>query len=319
MQQINDNFQLYAPKSLDNKYTKVIAGNSVPYASTTEANDSIDSAYRSIGLTVLIDVGAENKEYWYKDGIENSDLVVKGTSDQTWQQTLDTGSILDKDNTIDGGGFNISWDDTTHLINTTDDNAKVNIGIGTDEQALRILNSRIPSSILRIWDNSAAGSGANAATHVTLTDSSGTTLFNLNGRAATFSYGSAASAVFQDSGLYMGGSSASNGTYIGNRSMIYAGGSYTWQTAASTQTSGTIRMTLTSTGDISLGTTSAPAASALLDLVSTTKVVLLPRMTKVQRDAITTVAGAVIYQTDNTPGLRVYNGTSWMKFTETAD
>lgn len=30
-------------------------------------------------------------------------------------------------------------------------------------------------------------------------------------------------------------------------------------------------------------------------------------------------AGSVIYQTDNTPGIRVFNGTNWMKFTETAD
>jgi hypothetical protein len=43
-------------------------------------------------------------------------------------------------------------------------------------------------------------------------------------------------------------------------------------------------------------------------------------MTKTQRDAISSpVAGLAIYQTDNTPGLRVYNGTNWMKYTETAD
>lgn len=29
--------------------------------------------------------------------------------------------------------------------------------------------------------------------------------------------------------------------------------------------------------------------------------------------------GMTIYQTDNTPGIRVHNGTNWMKFTETAD
>jgi hypothetical protein len=63
-----------------------------------------------------------------------------------------------------------------------------------------------------------------------------------------------------------------------------------------------------------------PDASSVLDLTSTTKGLLLPRMTKTQRDAISSpVAGLAIYQTDNTPGLRVYNGTNWMKFTETAD
>lgn len=64
----------------------------------------------------------------------------------------------------------------------------------------------------------------------------------------------------------------------------------------------------------------SPNASALLDLTSTTKGLLLPRMTKAQRDAISSPsAGLAVYQTDNTPGLRVYNGTNWMRFTETAD
>lgn len=63
-----------------------------------------------------------------------------------------------------------------------------------------------------------------------------------------------------------------------------------------------------------------PAASAALEVKSTTKGLLLPRMTKTQRDAISSpVAGLAVYQTDNTPGLRVYNGTNWMRYTETAD
>ena len=43
-------------------------------------------------------------------------------------------------------------------------------------------------------------------------------------------------------------------------------------------------------------------------------------MTQAQRNAIATpVAGMAVYQTDAVPGLRVYNGTNWMRFTETAD
>jgi len=45
----------------------------------------------------------------------------------------------------------------------------------------------------------------------------------------------------------------------------------------------------------------------------------LGNMTKAARDALTLSAGLVIYQTDNTPGLRVCNGTNWMRFTETID
>lgn len=63
-----------------------------------------------------------------------------------------------------------------------------------------------------------------------------------------------------------------------------------------------------------------PDACAIVDIESITQGLLLPRMTKTQRDAIgSPTAGLAVYQTDNTPGLRVYNGTNWMRYTETAD
>jgi hypothetical protein len=59
---------------------------------------------------------------------------------------------------------------------------------------------------------------------------------------------------------------------------------------------------------------------SILDVSSTTSAFLPPRMTKAQRDAINPkVAGMVIFQTDNTPGLRVWNGINWMKFAESTD
>ncbi len=48
---------------------------------------------------------------------------------------------------------------------------------------------------------------------------------------------------------------------------------------------------------VGIGTTT-PSASALLDVTSTTKGLLLPRMTTAQRIAITGVAGLVVYDTD---------------------
>jgi len=72
-------------------------------------------------------------------------------------------------------------------------------------------------------------------------------------------------------------------------------------------------------GSVGIGTNTL-GASSILDISSTTKGVVLPRMTQAQRNAIATpVAGMAIYQTDAVPGLRVYNGTNWMRFTETAD
>ena len=68
-----------------------------------------------------------------------------------------------------------------------------------------------------------------------------------------------------------------------------------------------VAMTITKQGQVGIGT-STPDPSAALEVSSTSKGVLFPTMTKAQRDAIASpVAGLMIYQTDNTPGLRVYD------------
>ncbi|HYV90544.1 MAG TPA: tail fiber domain-containing protein, partial [Chitinophagales bacterium] len=69
--------------------------------------------------------------------------------------------------------------------------------------------------------------------------------------------------------------------------------------------------TFPTTGAGGIGTTT-PNASSLLDITSTTKGMLVPRMTKTQRDAIATPAtGLLIYQTNNTTGFYYYSGTAW--------
>ena len=91
------------------------------------------------------------------------------------------------------------------------------------------------------------------------------------------------------------------------------------QNALEIYTGGTSRFLVRNDGNVGIGTTSV-GASNLLELSSTTKGFVLSRMTKAERNAIVApVAGMMVYQTDNTPGLRVYNGTNWMRFTETAD
>ncbi len=67
-----------------------------------------------------------------------------------------------------------------------------------------------------------------------------------------------------------------------------------------------------STGAAGIGTT-APSVNSLLDIQSTTKGVLFPRMTKAQRDAIVSPdKGLLIYQTNGTSGFYFYNGTMWL-------
>jgi hypothetical protein len=73
-----------------------------------------------------------------------------------------------------------------------------------------------------------------------------------------------------------------------------------------------------STGAAGIGTTS-PDASSILDMVSTSKGMLVPRMTKNQRDAIATPAtGLLIYVTNGIPGFYYYNGTAWTTVTPKA-
>lgn len=73
-----------------------------------------------------------------------------------------------------------------------------------------------------------------------------------------------------------------------------------------------------STAAVSIGTSSAPNSSAQLDIVSTTKGFLPPRMTQAQRDAISGPATALtLYCTDctatdaSTGVMQTYNGTTW--------
>jgi len=61
-------------------------------------------------------------------------------------------------------------------------------------------------------------------------------------------------------------------------------------------------------------TGAAPDNSAMLDVSSTTKGMLTPRMTQTQRNAIATPTnGLLIYQTDNTAGFYYYDGSAWVQ------
>ena len=72
-----------------------------------------------------------------------------------------------------------------------------------------------------------------------------------------------------------------------------------------------ILFTATTVAQVGINT-ETPDASAALDITSTTGGLLIPRMTNVERDAISPAAtGLMIYQTDGTPGFYYYNGSSW--------
>jgi len=76
------------------------------------------------------------------------------------------------------------------------------------------------------------------------------------------------------------------------------------------------------TANVGIGTTS-PVASAQLELSSTTKGLLIPRMTQAQRDAIASPAtGLLVYVTDSISPAKpatfyYYSGTAWLPFLST--
>lgn len=66
--------------------------------------------------------------------------------------------------------------------------------------------------------------------------------------------------------------------------------------------------------------TATPNTTAALDIQSTTRGMLVPRMTAAQRTAITTPAqGLMVYQTDAPIGLWMYVNSQWLRMTTTAD
>jgi trimeric autotransporter adhesin len=66
-------------------------------------------------------------------------------------------------------------------------------------------------------------------------------------------------------------------------------------------------------------TGNAPDASAILDLQSTNKGILAPRMTETQKNAVSSPAtGLLIYQTNGTSGFYYYTGTAWTELSSQA-
>lgn len=63
---------------------------------------------------------------------------------------------------------------------------------------------------------------------------------------------------------------------------------------------------------VGIGTTT-PNSSSILDMTSTTKGLLAPRMNAAQKNAVASPAtGLLIYQTDGTAGFYYYDGTQWL-------
>lgn len=91
---VNDTIQNSSPKPLDNKYGIFASGAFRAYTSTTEANTSIPAPFRSVGLTVLINTGSGNQEYWYLAGTADVNLVAKSATATVSSPITITGTTI---------------------------------------------------------------------------------------------------------------------------------------------------------------------------------------------------------------------------------
>lgn len=92
MIKITDNFQVNKPAPIDDRLG--------PFVSTAVALSSIELDRRYIGLTVIVDTGSGATEYWFEDGIQNNNLVVKSSGgtqvNADWNASSGVAEILNK-------------------------------------------------------------------------------------------------------------------------------------------------------------------------------------------------------------------------------
>jgi len=172
-----------------------------------------------------------------------------------------------------------------------------NVGIG--------INS--PTSKFQVFDSTvfAYSASPNVSAKIGASGTGGSFIVNTPSANSTFESGLAID------GTYTGGKTVVNLNAFG----VYSGGPYSADLAFKTSTTTTLseKMRLTNTGNLLIGTTT-DAASSILNLTSTTKGFLLPRMTTTERNAIASPAtGLSIFNTTlNTND--TYDGTQWQRF-----
>jgi hypothetical protein len=188
------------------------------------------------------------------------------------------------------------WSKSGDNISNTN-SGNVGIGTTTPNQKLHVYNSTNGSNYVRIEN---PNSGASAIAGIILTNDSGT-----GGTQQVFSsnYGAGLANTYRvrtDSGLTGG--------------IVLDTGSAS--APIQIRTNGTTRVyidTSTNGGNVGIGGT--PNANAILDVQSTTKAFMPPRMTTAQKNAIASpTAGMVVY--DSTLNkLCVYTGAAWETIT----
>lgn len=130
-----------------------------------------------------------------------------------------------------------------------------------------------------------------------------------NTGSPTFTPANAASTDF----IYVSSVNISQWTWNGSAYVTYTPPASTpWMLSGGTTDAGSNKSgAIYRTGSVGIGSTTIPNASAQLDVNSTTKGFLPPRMTTAQRSAISGLAAGLIVYNTSIGQLEYYNGTSW--------
>ena len=105
---LSDSIRVGQQKPLEDKYFNEL----VPYTSTAQVNTLLPKAVRHRGLTVNIN----GEEYWYKDGIEDSNLVLKITNSAIY----DLKNQEQDDRLENLEGINYVWSPTNRTLTLFD-------------------------------------------------------------------------------------------------------------------------------------------------------------------------------------------------------
>lgn len=95
-----------------------------------------------------------------------------------------------------------------------------------------------------------------------------------------------------------------SGLSINGSGVVSASGSSKWSLSGDTD------IYNNNTGSVGIGTNGPANTSAILDLVSSTKGLLIPRVS-LTANIISPIAGLIVYQTGDLPGYYVYDGSTW--------
>jgi hypothetical protein len=198
---LNDNIDVRAPKPADARFGTSISGTTGFYATTSDANAAIPTYQRYIGLTVGIKVGNNPiQEYWYANGINNADLVIKsgtvsgaGSGLNLSSGTINLGGTLSTPTTLATSATNTL--SLTGLVTTTSpltfltiDSNGVITASGYSSVATNVLtNLTVDNGLTKTGNNIKLGGTLTAQTIVTLGNNQ---LLFSGGDSAISGYGS---------------------------------------------------------------------------------------------------------------------------------